>query len=155
MTLDQVQVRDAAPEDGVSVRRFVFDILCEYGLPADPDATDADVMEFGAPRDPRVVHLVAATPREPVGSAILTPTGEGRVKLSKLFVRKDCRGRSIGRLLLASSIERARTEGYREVFLRTRALYREAVSLYERSGWLRGPDQPPPGPDRLYYYPLT
>jgi hypothetical protein len=25
------------------------------------------------------------------------------------------------------------------------------VRLYERAGWTRGPDQPPPGPDRLYY----
>ena len=47
--------------------------------------------------------------------------------------------------------QEARERGYRRISLRTRALYVEAVRLYERAGWTRGPDQPPPGPDRLYY----
>jgi hypothetical protein len=106
-------IRHARPEDGRPVRRFVFDILNEYHVAADPDDDDLDVMEFGAPSDARVVQLVAEVDGEPVGSAILTPYGEGEIKLSKLFLKPEFRG--------------------------------------ERAGWTRGPDQPPPGPDRLYY----
>jgi GNAT superfamily N-acetyltransferase len=144
-------IRHARPADGRPVRRFVFDILNEYHVPADPDDDDADVMEFGAPADERVVHLVAEVGGEPVGSAILTPYGDGEVKLSKLFLKPELRGLGLGREMLERSEAEAKAGGYRRIFLRTRERYAEAVRLYERAGWTRGPDQPTPGPDRLYY----
>ena len=144
-------IRYARPQDGRPVRRFVFDILNEYRVPADPDDSDADVMEFGAPADERVVHLVAEVDEVPIGSAILTPYGEGEIKLSKLFLKPEYRGLGLGSELLKRCEAEASERGYRRISLRTRALYVEAVRLYERAGWTRGPDQPPPGPDRLYY----
>jgi GNAT superfamily N-acetyltransferase len=149
-----VIIRRARPEDATAIRRMVFGVLCEYGIPADPDGSDADVMDFGAPHRQGVIHLTAETGGEPVGSAILTPYGTSRVKLSKLFLRRDQRGRGLGRKLLAAAIAQARLAGYAEIFLTTRGVYHQAVNLYESSGWLRGPDQSPPGPDRLYYLPL-
>jgi GNAT superfamily N-acetyltransferase len=144
-------IRHARPQDGRPVRRFVFDILNEYHVAADPDDDDADVMEFGAAADERVVHLVAEVDGEPVGSAILTPYGDGEIKLSKLFLKPAFRGLGLGREMLQRAEAEAARRGYRRISLGTRALYVEAVRLYERAGWTRGPDQPPPGPDRLYY----
>jgi GNAT superfamily N-acetyltransferase len=144
-------IRHARPEDGRPVRRFVFDILNEYHVPADPDDDDRDVMEFGAPADERVVQLVAEIDGAPIGSAILTPYGDGEIKLSKLFLKPEFRGRGLGRELLERAEAEAQQRGYGRISLRTRERYAEAVRLYERAGWTRGPDQPPPGPDRLYY----
>jgi GNAT superfamily N-acetyltransferase len=144
-------IRHATPEDGRPVRRFVFDILNEYHVPADPDDSDADVMEFGDPADERVVHLVAEVEGAPIGSAILTPYGDDEIKLSKLFLKPEFRGKGLGREMLERSETEASERGYRRISLRTRALYVEAIRLYERAGWTRGPDQPPPGPDRLYF----
>jgi GNAT superfamily N-acetyltransferase len=144
-------IRQARPEDGRPVRRFVFDILNEYHVAADPDDDDADVMEFGAPADERVVHLVAEVAGEPIGSAILTPYRDGEIKLSKLFLKPEFRGLGLGREMLERTEAEASNRGYSRIFLRTRDRYAEAVRLYERAGWTRGPDQPPPGPDRLYY----
>ena len=143
-------IRHARPEDGRPVRRFVFDILNEYRVPADPDDSDQDVMEFGAPSE-GVVQLVAEVDGEPIGSAILTPYSDGEIKLSKLFLKPEFRGVGLGSEMLARSEDEARERGYRRISLGTRALYVEAVRLYERRGWARGPDQPPPGPDRLYF----
>jgi GNAT superfamily N-acetyltransferase len=143
-------IRHARPEDGRPVRRFVFDILNEYHVAADPDDSDADVMAFGAPAD-GVVQLVAEVDGEPIGSAILTPYSDADIKLSKLFLKPEFRGRGLGREMLERSEAEAKALGYSRISLCTRALYVEAVRLYERAGWSRGPDQPPPGPDRLYY----
>jgi GNAT superfamily N-acetyltransferase len=112
-------------------------------------------MEFGQATAPGIIHLVAESDGLPIGSAILTPTIDGRVKLSKLFLRPEFRGQGLGRRLLDASVAEARRAGHREIFLATRKIYREAVALYEASGWLRGPDLPPPGPDRCYYFPLS
>jgi len=147
----QWTIRQARPEDGRPVRRFVFDILNEYHVAADPDDDDADVMEFGAPADERVVHLVAEVDGEPFGSAIPTPYGDGEIKLSNLFLKPEFRGLDLGREMLERTEAEASNRGYTRIFLRTRDRYAEAVRLYERAGWTRGPDQPPPGPDRLYY----
>jgi putative acetyltransferase len=146
----QWTIRHARPEDGRPVRRFVFDILNEYRVAADPDDSDRDVMEFGAPAE-GVVQLVAEVEGEPIGSAILTPYSDGEIKLSKLFLKPEFRGLGLGSEMLARSESEARERGYRRISLGTRALYVEAVRLYERRGWTRGPDQPPPGPDRLYF----
>ena len=146
-------IRHARPEDGRPVRRFVFDILNEYHVAADPDDSDADVMAFGAAAD-GVVQLVAEVEREPIGSAILTPYSDGEIKLSKLFLKPEFRSRGLGREMLERAVDEARLLGYRRISLGTRALYVEAVRLYERSGWQRGPDMPPPGPDRYYYLDL-
>ena len=143
-------IRHARPEDGRPVRRLVFDILNEYHVPADPDDSDADVMAFGAPAD-GVVQLVAEVRGEPIGSAILTPYSDADIKLSKLFLKPEFRGMGLGREMLERSEAEAKALGYRRISLCTRALYVEAVRLYERAGWTRGPDQPPPGPDRLYF----
>ena len=56
--------------------------------------------------------------------------------------------------MLERAVDEARSLGYRRISLGTRALYVEAVRLYERCGWKRGPDLPPPGPDRYYYLDL-
>jgi GNAT superfamily N-acetyltransferase len=146
-------IRAARPEDGRPVRRLVFDVLNEYRVAADPDDSDADVMAFGAPAD-GVVQLVAEVDDEVIGSAILTPYRDGEIKLSKLFLRPEFRGRGLGRELLGRAEDEARERGYRRISLGTRALYVEAVRLYERAGWSRGPDLPPPGPDRYYYLDL-
>jgi|1186.fasta_scaffold788624_2 GNAT superfamily N-acetyltransferase len=146
-------IRHARAEDGRPVRRLVFDILNEYHVAADPDDSDADVMAFGAPAD-GVVQLVAEVDGQPIGSAILTPYSDTEIKLSKLFLRPQFRSRGLGRELLERTVEEARALGYDRISLGTRALYVEAVRLYERSGWKRGPDLPPPGPDRYYYLDL-
>ncbi len=146
-------IRHATADDGRPVRRFVFDILNEYHVAADPDDSDQDVMAFGAPAE-GVVQLVAEVEGEPIGSAILTPYSDTEIKLSKLFLKPEFRSRGLGREMLERSVDEARALGYARISLGTRALYVEAVRLYERSGWQRGPDLPPPGPDRYYYLDL-
>ena len=140
-------IRHARPEDGRPVRRFVFDILNEYHVAADPDDSDADVMEFGAAR----------------GRARRAPRRGGRRRADRLgdpHALRRRRDQAVEALPQAgvprhrpraATCSRARRRRRRSAATAgsacgTRALYVEAVRLYERAGWTRGPDQPPPGP---------
>jgi putative acetyltransferase len=144
-------IRHAMPEDGPAVREFVFATLRSYGIEPDPDGLDADVVAFGTAGDGPVAEFVAEVDGLPVGSVALSPRDGGVAWLSKLFVDASYRGRGLGRALLARAVDEARARGYQRIDLETRTIYREAVHLYEATGWTRGPDLPPEhGPDRTY-----
>ncbi|PIB45967.1 hypothetical protein AOA59_05355 [Pseudomonas sp. 2822-15] len=146
---DNFIIRKATLEDAVAIRKMVFKTFVEYGIAADPDDDDRDIMCFGVPKE-NVVELVTVFDGNPVGSAILTACGEGRVKLTKFYLDKNYRRFGAGVAMLNTAVAAAKSMGVREVFLKTRALYKEAVQLYESTGWVRGADQPGPGPERLY-----
>jgi predicted N-acetyltransferase YhbS len=134
-------IRTARPQDGAAVRRLVFGVLTELGIPSDPDGADADVMAFGASAVPAVTHLVAECGAEPVGCAILIPHDARRVCLSKLVVRPDLRGAGLGRRLCETAVRTARGNGYAEIFSILPPMSREAAALLESLGWLRDADR--------------
>ncbi len=145
------RIRCARPADGPIVRQFVFDTLRSYGITPDPEGLDADVVAFGTTSDESVAEFVAELDGRAVGSVVLSAHGDGAGYLSKFFVDAAYRGRGIGRELLARGVAEARERGYHRIDLETRTIYREAVHLYEATGWVRGPDLPPEhGPDRTY-----
>ena len=149
------QIRRATPADGPAVQQFVFATLRSYGIVPDPEGLDADIVAFGTAGDGPALEWVAELAGVPVGSVVLTPDGTGEAKLTKLFVDASYRGRGIGRSLLLHAVVEGRARGWLRLHLETRAAYREAVRLYEATGWVRGPDLPPGyGPDRTYSFDL-
>jgi GNAT superfamily N-acetyltransferase len=153
--MSEAIIRRATPEDGPRVREFVFATLRSYGIEPDPDGLDADVVAFGTAGDGPVAEFVAEVGGSVAGSVAISPRAEGTAWLSKLFVDAAYRGHGLGRKLLARAVDEARARGYRRIELETRTIFREAVHLYEATGWVRGPDLPPEhGPDRTYFLPL-
>ncbi|HEU5370240.1 MAG TPA: GNAT family N-acetyltransferase [Ktedonobacterales bacterium] len=148
--LSLLLIRRATSADSPAVQRFVFDTLRSYGIEPDPTGLDADVVAFGAGAD-GALEWVADLAGTAVGSIVITPMSADEGKLSKFFVDVSRRGYGIGRKLLAHAVAEAQARGYRRLHLETRTIYREAVHLYEATGWVRGPDLPPGyGPDRTY-----
>ncbi len=79
-----------------------------------------------------------------VGGSGIYPTGglpDGCCELVKLYLLPEARGKGIGRLLIEQCFESARKFGYRQVYLETMPELKNAMSLYERSGfnYLPGP----------------
>lgn len=144
-------IRRATPADGPTVQRFVFATLRSFGIEPDPIGLDADVAAFGTAGDGPILEWVADLAGTPVGSIVITPMNATEAHLSKFFVDASRRGHGIGRKLLAHAVTEAQARGYQRLHLETRTIYREAVHLYEATGWVRGSDLPPGyGPDRTY-----
>ena len=155
MSRDPFLLRTATPADGARARDIVFSILRSYGITPDPENLDADVVVFGQPNNGAKDEIVAEVSGEVVGLVALGTKREGVGWLSKLFVNPEARGRGIGKALLLEAVARARAHGHTRVELRTRTIFREAVSLYEKTGWTRGPDPVEQlGPDRTYFIAL-
>lgn len=133
------------------MQAIVFSTLRGYGITPDPEGLDAAVVAFGTAGDGPVLELAAELGGRVVGSVVIAARGPADAWLSKLFVDTGCRGRGIGRRLLDRAEAEARTRGFTRLHLETRTIYHEAIRLYERNGWVRGPDLlPDHGPDRTY-----
>jgi len=72
-----------------------------------------------------------------VGTAALVVHAEGVLELAKMAVTADAQGRGIGRRLMDTAIEHARSRGIRELFLITNSALLPALQLYESVGFER------------------
>jgi GNAT superfamily N-acetyltransferase len=87
---------------------------------------------------PRGVFLVARRDGHLVGGVGLRPIGERSLllgEIKRLWVRPDERKSGAGSLLMASIEDRARTIGYRQLYLETGPAQPEAFALYKKLGW--------------------
>ncbi|MEU6579685.1 GNAT family N-acetyltransferase [Nocardia sp. NPDC046763] len=104
--------------------------------------------------------LIARLDGEAVGCVALVQEEPGVFELSKMAVSPRFRGRGIGRVVLATAIERVRDLGATEFFLASNARLASAVHLYEAMGFVHvPPSELPPSPydraDVFMRYPLT
>jgi len=135
-------LRRARPDDAAHAARVIAAALAEHGITFEPAGRDADVALFGA-RDDHDDLVAEDAHGEVVGVASVGPQGDpGVAWVSKVFVARTARGRGLGRALLEAAHDAARARGYREVGLRTRVVFREAVALYESAGYARQEPSP-------------
>lgn len=142
----RASLRRATPGDAAVAAEIIAGALEEYGLPFEPDGRDADVATFGAKPDHHdlvaedLVEVASGSPRV-IGVASIGPQGaEGVAWISKVFVASSARRRGAGRALLEAAHAAARECGFREVGLRTRLVFVEAIALYEAAGYVRRED---------------
>lgn len=129
-------LRRATGADAGAAAHVIESALADYGIRFDPDGRDADVKTFG--EKPDVDDVVAEIDGAVVGVGSVGPHGEeGVAWISKVFVLRSARGRGLGRGLCDALHDAARARGYREVRLRTRVVFREAIALYESLGYVR------------------
>jgi GNAT superfamily N-acetyltransferase len=79
-----------------------------------------------------------------VGSVVLGRSGrspDDRPSIQWLMVAPEFRGRGLGRALLAAAERAACDRGETSLTLETHADWRDAVRLYEQTGWVRWPER--------------
>ncbi len=132
-------IRRATVEDTAAARELVFAILGEYGLRPEPDGTDADLrdLEAGFLRDGGMFDVAVDPDGSLAGTCGLKVLADGRVELRKMYVRRDRRGQGLGRRLLDRALAWARARGHRRVDLETASVLKEAIALYEKSGFVQ------------------
>lgn len=150
-----LKVRRAHGGDAPVAARIIAGALAEYGLPFEPEGRDADVATFG--REPERDDFVAEDPSgRVVGLVSVGPQGApGVAWISKVFVARAARRKGVGRTLLEVAHDAARQRGFREAALRTRAIFVEAVALYESLGYAQRPTATTDAANLLYHRPLS
>ena len=83
---------------------------------------------------PNKVYIVAKQNEEIVGFAGFM-RNLLEVEIMNIVVKKNCRGKGIGKLLLQKMIEKAKNDGAREIFLEVNENNKIARQLYQNVGF--------------------
>jgi ribosomal protein S18 acetylase RimI-like enzyme len=153
-------VEPARPEDYPAIAELTVRVYVDGGL-ASPDYAPelADVegraarSELLVVRDPqgRVVGSVALVLDGDFGNVI---TSDEEAAFRMLVVDPSVQGRGVGRLLVTTCLDRARSAGKRRMVLSTDPVMTVAHRLYEGLGFTRLPERdwsPVPGVELLVY----
>lgn len=135
-------IRPVEATDNASLAKIIRSAFFDFGAPTKgtvfEDPTTDDL--FGLFAGAGAVLWVAATPETLLGCCGIYPTKglpEGYVEVVKFYLSATARGRGIGRLLLAKSLESAAALHYRGVYLESLPQFDTAVGMYERLGFKR------------------
>jgi putative acetyltransferase len=134
-------VREIEPWDNSAIAVVIREALEEHGV-ARPgtvytDPTTDDLYTLF--RRAGSVYFVLELDAKIVGGCGLYPTQglpEDCVELVKLYTAKEVRGRGFGALLMERSAEAAKALGYKQLYLETLPELGNAVSLYDRMGYV-------------------
>ena len=129
-------VRSWQPSDRTAAALLIKTVLAEYGLGWEAHGADIDVLEvenYYKNGEFWVIELNGVV----VGTAAYYPIdrSENAVEIRKMYLRSDVRGQGLGRFLLNALEAAIVQKGFAEVWIETASILKEAVILYERSGY--------------------
>jgi putative acetyltransferase len=146
-------IRDWQPRDRTSAFELIRTVLGEYGLTCEPDGADQDVWEVE--RFYQQVggeFWVIERKGELVGTAAYYPMARDHntVEIRKMYLLPSARGQGLGRFLLRALEAAIAAKGYKTIRIETASVLKEAVQLYESSGYLPDPEVETLRCDRAY-----
>ncbi len=112
-------------------------VLSEYGLGWEPDGADKDVLEVEDYYLDKGGFWVIEYQGEVVGTGAYYPIerGEKAVEIRKMYLLPKARGLGLGKFLLQQLEAEISCRGFKEIWIETASVLKEAVKLYENNGY--------------------
>jgi putative acetyltransferase len=147
-------IRDWQQDDREVVAHIIGSVLQEYNLTWQPEEADKDVVEI----DHYYLETggefwVIEKERKLIGTAAYYPIarGEDAVEIRKMYLLPIARGKGLGKYLLQELEKAIVKKGFREIWLETASVLKEAVCLYENNGYQPITEVETKRCDRAYY----
>lgn len=113
-----------------ATRRYVAELDARFPDGFDPGGPDA--------REPGATYVIATSDGEPVAYGGIRPVlDDETAEIKRMWVHADWRGAGLGARMLRHLESLAAAQGHRRVVLDTNGTLREAIAMYERSGYAR------------------
>lgn len=130
-------IRDWQPADRDEAAAVIGQVLTEYGLGWEPSGADIDVVQVETHYQDGEFWVVEQNGTV-VGTAAYYPIerGEQAVEIRKMYLLPAARGQGLGRFLLVQLERAIAARGFKEIWLETATVLKEAVRMYEKLGYL-------------------
>jgi putative acetyltransferase len=138
MFFNEFRIRPAVNLDMPSIQQVVFTCLEEYGLKPDLTGKDYDLQDIERNYFSNNGYFgvaVNTNADEIVGTFGLYSFAPEICELRKMYLRKDCRGKGLGKFMLGAAIGIAKERNYNRIFLETISPLTAAISLYRQYGF--------------------
>lgn len=147
MTTDEIHIRPIAPHDNAAMANIIRRSLEEFGANRPgtvyfDDTTDHLFELFAS--TPLSAYFIAEKEGLLLGGAGIFPTDglpTNTCELVKMYLSPAARGMGLGRKMIDYCLQKARENGFTQVYLETMPELKKAVSVYEKFGfrYLDGP----------------
>lgn len=131
----KLTIIEASTEDIEPIKAILFNVLKEYQIALPDPYPVSDIDSIGSENAEFKVFALVKN-ESVVGFTILRPISEDCMELKRLYLTSLVRGCGLGRMLLGYAIQYARDKNARFIRLETTSKFKEAVSLYQRNGFL-------------------
>ena len=131
-------IRDWQPSDRNAAADTISTVLAEYGIIFEPTGADIDVLEIETfYQETGGEFWVIEQDGKLVGTAAYYPVKrtEKSVEIRKMYLLPAVRGKGLGRYLLKQLETAIANRGFRDIWIETASILKEAVKLYESSGY--------------------
>jgi putative acetyltransferase len=151
-------IRNWQPNDRQAAAALIAAVLAEYNLCSEPNGADQDALYVeDAYWSKGGEFWVVEREGQLVGTAGYYPIlrSENAVEIRKMYLLPEARGQGLGRFLLQTLEARIKKKGFEQIWIETASVLKEAVQLYERSGYQPGTGVETARCDRVYFKRLT
>ncbi len=131
-------IRSWESRDREIAANLIRDVLKEYGLPWQPEEADRDVIAIeDCYLVPGGEFWVIEEDNTIVGTGAYYPIerGDRAVEIRKMYLSPKVRGKGLGKFLLQALETAIQQRGFHEIWIETASVLKEAVQLYEKSGY--------------------
>lgn len=124
--------------DRADAFHVIRDVLLEYGLKSEPFGADRDVYDVELHYHAKGGEFwVVEREGEIVGTAAYYPIerGNNAVEIRKMYILPKARKKGLGKFLLQELESKIVSRGFDEIWIETASVLKEAVKMYENSGY--------------------
>jgi putative acetyltransferase len=146
-------IRDWDIRDRTAAAEVIHQVLAEYGLGWEPDGADRDVLEVEACYiETGGEFWVVESDGQVVATGAYFPIqrGEQAAEIRKMYLLPRLRGQGLGSFLLEQLEKAIAARGYRQIWIETASVLKEAVQLYEKNGYIPATGVETSRCDRVY-----
>ena len=131
-------IRDYREDDLGELINMVSLVLGEYSMSIDKTGADKELEDMGGVYGQHDSKFFIMESRgKIIGSVGVRNIDRDTCELRKLYLLKEYRGRGLGQELLDHALAFAVNKGYKKIQLEVSVKHERAISLYERSGFMR------------------
>ncbi|KAM3092775.1 GNAT family N-acetyltransferase [Phormidesmis sp. 146-35] len=131
-------IRSWQRADRSTAAEMIGAVLADYGLSWEPLGADRDVLEVEQCYEAIGGEFwVIERSGELVGTAAYYPISRGKkaVEIRKMYLLPEARGQGLGKFLLQQLEQAIALRHFEQIWIETASVLKEAVQLYETSGY--------------------